>query len=82
MGLAVSTGPHIPMTTSAGHFLSMQPAQGIEPRSAVWYRGTDWDIVAAERERFKRALQEVVAVFDKEDMEVLDFLEIAERALK
>lgn len=76
------SGPHVPITTSAGHYLSMQPAQLAEPRDKVWYRGSDWDIVTAERDKFRKALQEVIAVFDKEDMEVLDFLEIAERALK
>lgn len=78
----MSSGPHIPLTTSAGHFLSMQPASGTEPREAVWYRGSEWDLVAAERAKFMTALQEVIARFDAEDVELLDFLEIAERALK
>ena len=82
-----ATGPHIPMTTSAGHFLSMQPAQGVEPRAAVWYRGTDWDIVAAEREKFKRACQNAMSIFEDrgslEDTETLVLiLELIEEALK
>ena len=84
-GVSTATGPHIPMTTSAGHFLSMQPAQGVEPRAAVWYRGTDWDIVAAEREKFKRALEAIIKLFDAcvdEPTTMMLMAEVAEEALK
>lgn len=82
-GNAMSTGPHVPLTTSAGHFLSMQPATDAKaPRDAVWYRGDEWDIVAAESARYLAALRAVIARYDAEDLEILDFLDIAERALK
>lgn len=80
----MSTGPHVPLTTSAGHFLSMQPATDAKaPRDAVWYRGDEWDIVAAERAKLMMACQEVMRhVSDTPDPEVLAIIDIIEKALK
>jgi hypothetical protein len=87
----VSTGPHIPMTTSAGHFLSMQPAVGVEPRTAVWFRGDQFDALRAECDRYRRAceltrtvcqLATRVSNTDAPDPEVLDILDIVEGVLK
>ena len=84
----MTAGPHIPMTTSAGHFLSMQPAQGVEPRSAVWYRGDEVDAIAAGRAKYRQACESVLEIFgdSSQSLESLDtqlkILEIVERALK
>jgi hypothetical protein len=79
----VTTGPHIPMTTSAGHFLSMQPAVGVEPRTAVWFRGDQFDALRAECDRYRGACQLVLKLFiDSSDPGLLDILDIVERALK
>jgi hypothetical protein len=83
-GLAsVSTGPHVPMTTSAGHFLSMQPATGAEPRAMTWVRADEFDSLLADRDKYRRACERVLKLFtDAPDPEVLEILEIVERALK
>ena len=83
----MTTGPHVPMTTSAGHFLSMQPAQGVEPRAAVWYRGDEVDALAAGRAKYRQACEAVLAIFsdpkESGDSDTqLKILEIVERALK
>ena len=79
----VSSGPHIPMTTSAGHFLSMQPASGTEPRAMTWIRGDEFDAVLSARDKYREACQEVLKLFsDAPDPEILDILDIVERALK
>lgn len=79
----MSTGPHVPITTSAGHFLSMQPAVGVEPRTAVWFRGDQFDALRAECDRYRGACQRVLKLFtDAPDPEVLDILDIVEGVLK
>ena len=86
-GLAsVSTGPHIPMTTSAGHFLSMQPAQSMSPRDKVWYLGTDWDALVKERDRYRFACEAVMEMFDDKGQTgdadtLIEILDIVERVL-
>lgn len=49
---------------------------------SVWYRGDEYGSVTLERDRYRAGLQAIAALFDKEDVEMLDFLEIAEGALK
>jgi hypothetical protein len=77
------SGPHIPMTTSAGHFLSMQPAQGTEPQAMTWFRGDEVSRLSDERTKFKDALAAIHKLFtDAPDPEIIDILDITERALK
>ena len=81
----VAKGPHIPMTTSAGHFLSMQPAQGVEPRAAVWYRGDEVDAMASGRAKYRQALEAIIKLFDTcvdEPTTMMLMAEAAEEALK
>lgn len=79
----VAKGPHIPMTTSAGHFLSMQPAQGTEPQAMTWFRGDEVSRLSDERTKYREALAAVLRLFtDAPDPEILDILDIVEEALK
>jgi hypothetical protein len=83
-----SSGPHIPLTTSAGHFLSMQPATDRSaPMDTVWYRGDQfmelYDLMAKDR----AACESIMEIFVKEgesgDSDTLiKILDIVERALK
>jgi hypothetical protein len=75
-GLAsVSTGPHIPMTTSAGHFLSMQPSTDakIDPLT-MWYRADEYMaaidrylLVVNERDKYRAACEKVMALWNAPD---------------
>jgi hypothetical protein len=81
------TGPHIPMTTSAGHFLSMQPAQGSEPQAMTWFRGDEVSRLSDERTKYREAIAAVLAIFsdpkESGDSDTqLKILDIVERALK
>jgi hypothetical protein len=84
--------PHEVITSSAGHFNGMHVAAWGVKREEVWYRGDDYDaalaardaetvIVAAERDKYRAALEQVRDLFNREDIEILDFLQIAEDAL-
>jgi hypothetical protein len=76
-------GPHIPITTSAGHYLSMQPAQIPLAPDKVWYRGDEYETLAAQCYKYKKACADVLRLFtDAPDPEILDILDIVERALK
>ena len=77
--------PHQPGVTVAAHFTGMHVSEDIGvPATETWYRGDDYAAVAAERDKCKAGLQSIVAIFEKPDgdYELLDFLDIAERALK
>jgi hypothetical protein len=82
-GLGLSALAYVPLTTSAGHFLSMQPAVGTEPRDKQWYRADGWDTLTAERDKYRSACQAVLRLFtEAPDPEVLDILDIVEKVLK
>jgi hypothetical protein len=79
-------GPHIPITTSAGHYLSMQPAQSMSPRDKVWYLGTDWDALVKERDRYRFACEAVMEMFEDKGQAgdadtLIEILDIVERVL-
>jgi hypothetical protein len=80
-------GPHVPITTSAGHYLSMQPAQLAEQRDKVWYLGSDWDALVKERDRFRFACEAVLETFEDKGQSadadtLIEILDIVERVLK
>ena len=80
---SVARGPHVPMTTSAGHFLSMQPASGTEPKSLTWYRADYVLALNDERAKYKCALEAIHRLFtDAPDPEIIDILDIVEGALR
>jgi hypothetical protein len=60
-------GPHVPITTSAGHFLSMQPATGAEPRAMTWVRADEFDSLSADRDKYRRACERVLALWNAPD---------------
>ena len=80
------SGPHIPMTTSAGHFLSMQPST--DPREGpekVWYRGDCYAAKNAQMHKYKGALVKIMELFDAcvdEPTTMMLMAEVAEEALK
>lgn len=74
--------PHQPVATLTGHFTGMHPTADPAPPTEVWYRGDDYAARVAERDHYRDGLAEIIALFDKQDVEILDFLEVAERAMK
>lgn len=75
--------PHQPGVTVAAHFTGMHVSDDATvPVTETWYRGDDYAAVVAERDKCASGLREVIALFDNPDVEILDFLEVAERALK
>jgi hypothetical protein len=83
-GSYIKGAAHQPVITVAGHFNGMHPCMhgNVPVTSEMWFRGDDHADVIIERDRYREGLREIVALFDKEDVEMLDFLEVAERALK
>jgi hypothetical protein len=81
--MSEARGPHVPITTSAGHYLSMQPAIAPIVPDKVWYRGDEYETLAAQCYKYKKACADVLRLFtDAPDPEILDILDIVERALK
>jgi hypothetical protein len=74
--------PHQPVATLTGHFTGMHPIEGVGHPADLWYRGDDYAARVEERDRYREGLGEIIALFDKPDVEILDFLEVAERYLK
>jgi hypothetical protein len=82
-GHYVKGAPHVPVVTAASHFTGMCASEDASlPATEAWYRGDDYAAVVAERDRLRAGMREVLGVFDKNDPDILDFLEIAERCLK
>lgn len=85
----MSVGPHVPLTSVAGHFLSMQPGTDtsrLAPEK-IWYRGDEYLAVVSQRDKYKLALDGVFKIFsdpnepgDSETM--LQVLDIVEKALR
>jgi hypothetical protein len=73
---------HTPSTTVGGHFTGMVPSPHDAKPGEMWYRADEYVTLALERNHFKAGLDEIIARFDAEDVDILDFLEIAERYLK
>jgi hypothetical protein len=82
-GSYIKGAAHQPVITVAGHFNGMHPIMDVNcPDQEKWFRSDDYLALAALRDRYQRGLNEIITLFDKEDVEMLDFLEVAERALK
>jgi hypothetical protein len=45
-------------------------------------RASEYELLADRAAKYEIALREIVAIFDGEDYDLLDFLDIAERGLK
>ena len=85
------SGPHVPMTTSAGHFLSMQPAQsGTDPRkepTKIWYRGDQFLEMYDQMAKFRFACEAIMETFEDKGQTgdadtLIEILDIVERVLK
>ena len=81
-------GPHIPMTSVAGHFMGMQPQPvGASHSDEVWYRGDDYMALVAECDKYKRACMGVLEIIDGptplsgDDM-IFEILDIVQKALE
>lgn len=87
-GPQVSDAPHIPLTTSAGHFLSMQPnSDPMAPADKLWYRADVYAGVVAKRDKYLAAVRAVYAIMCDEnetgDGDTLcKIIDICEGALK
>jgi hypothetical protein len=79
-------GPHIPMTSVAGHFMGMQPSDEAS-REKVWYRGDEFKRTCTARDRYKLALMGVMEILDDptplSDADMLvEILDIVQKALE
>ena len=78
---------HVPITTSAGHYLSMQPAESTLPLEKVWYRGDEYALQMRDAIKFRAACQAVLDIFSDpnstgDSESLIEILDIVERALK
>jgi hypothetical protein len=81
------SGPHEPLVTVAGHFLSMQPSDKDirkEP-TKVWYRGDQYVELYNLMYKYRRALEMILDLQSAADAvtpDITDSWVIAEEALK
>jgi hypothetical protein len=88
--VSAPTWPFVPLTSVAGHFLSMQPAHVTVPPAdiqpdKVWYRGDRHVEVYDLMSKYRDALETIVKSFSSggsDTDQLLAMVEIAEGALK
>jgi hypothetical protein len=75
-------GPHVPVMTVAGHFLSMQPSTDAKlGPEKVWYRGDAYRELYDQMATFRQACEDVMKYVAREaDPEVVTIIDIIEKA--